>query len=186
MLTAQPKNQPETELLLRRLRVLEAVQNALLEVAAVPQFHARLQRIAEVASGLTHAQLAALAVFDQRGDVQEFFTAGIPPEVRHLIGAFPSGKGMFATLFSKGESLRLAHVSEYPLSAGFPPHHPQITGFLGVPIRADDKICGAFYMANRADEREFSDEDQEILETFSKHISFEIALNPWVRNDPGR
>ncbi len=181
-----PKNNLDNEALLRRLRVLEAVQKALLEVASVPQFHARLQRIVEVASELTGARLGALAVFDRHSEVQEFFTAGIPPDVRHLIGGFPSGKGMFATLFSKGESLRLGNVNEYPLSAGFPGHHPQITSFLGVPIRAGGKICGAFYMANRADGCEFSGEDQEILESFSKHISFEIALNPWVRNDPGR
>jgi GAF domain-containing protein len=113
--------------------------------------------------------------------VHEFFTAGIEPEVRHQIGKFPSGTGMFAALFREGRVLRLANVSEYPHAIGFPPHHPPIGSFLGVPIQRKERILGAFYLANRKELGAFTDEDLEMLENFAMHVAFEIDLNPWVR-----
>lgn len=171
----------EIERLSRRLRVLEAVQHAMLEVAEVPQFHARLQRMADVARALTKARLAALAVFDQAGRVQEFLTSGIGADVRHLIGAFPTGTGMFGALFREGRALRLKDVRSYPSAGGFPAHHPPIHSFLGVAVTRQTRVLGAFYLANREAAEEFSDEDQEVLENFAKHVAFEIDLNPWVR-----
>src|SRR5207248_3343963 len=78
---------------------------------------------------------AALGVPDESGEyLAEFITTGLSPEVEARIGHRPRGHGILGVILREGQSLRLANLHEHPRSVGFPPHHPPMISFLGVPI----------------------------------------------------
>src|SRR5215211_4679879 len=94
-----------------------------------------LQRIVELAAELTEAQYAALGVIDPSGtELERFVTTGIDDETRAKIGDLPRGRGILGVLIRDDEVLRLHDLSDDPRSVGFPPNHPPMHTFLGVPI----------------------------------------------------
>jgi len=94
-----------------------------------------LERIVEAAAALTGARYAALGVIDRTGTALErFITTGIDEETRALIGDPPHGRGILGVLIREAKPLRLRDLHEDPRSVGFPPNHPPMGSFLGVPI----------------------------------------------------
>src|ERR1700694_245611 len=94
-----------------------------------------LQKIAEAAAELTGARYGALGVIDGSGTALErFLTTGLDPEARATIGDLPLGRGILGVLIHDATALRLHDLSEDPRSVGFPPGHPPMRSFLGVPI----------------------------------------------------
>src|SRR5438105_10653611 len=94
-----------------------------------------LQRIIEAAATLTGAQYAALGVIDRSGaSLERFITTGIDEDTQTAIGPPPHGRGILGVLISEAKVLRLHDLSEDPRSVGFPPGHPPMRSFLGVPI----------------------------------------------------
>ena len=125
---------------------------------------ALLQKVVEAAASLTEAQYAALGVIDESGEALErFVTTGIDAEQHAAIGALPRGRGILGVLISDATSLRLAKLSDDPRSVGFPPNHPSMDTFLGVPVILRGVAYGNLYLTEKRGGGEFSIEDEEIV-----------------------
>jgi len=123
-----------------------------------------LERVLEAARGLTGARYAALGILDRsRGELERFITAGLD-EVTHVqIGALPRGRGVLGELIADPRPLRLADVGAHRHSYGFPPAHPPMKTFLGVPVVVAGDVFGNLYLTEKCDEEEFTAEDERAL-----------------------
>jgi signal transduction histidine kinase len=145
-----------------RTERLQALVQAGLAVASGLELDEVLRRVVEAARTLTGARYSALGVLDDSGDeLAEFITSGIDDEGRRLIGDLPRGRGILGALIQDAQPLRLADLTEDPRSVGFPPGHPPMRSFLGVPVMAGGAVFGNLYLTERA-EGEFTDEDEQI------------------------
>jgi signal transduction histidine kinase len=123
-----------------------------------------LQRIVELAAELTEAQYAALGVIDPSGtELERFVTTGIDDETRAKIGDLPRGRGILGVLIRDDENLRLHDLSDDPRSVGFPPNHPPMHTFLGVPIHLRRVAYGNLYLTEKEGGADFTKEDEEIV-----------------------
>ncbi|TML74475.1 MAG: GAF domain-containing protein [Actinobacteria bacterium] len=123
-----------------------------------------LERIVEAAAALTGARYAALGVIDRTGmALERFITTGIDEETRTTIGEEPHGRGILGVLIRDAVPLRLHDIGDDPRSVGFPPGHPPMATFLGVPILLRGVAYGNLYLSEKADETDFTDEDEEIV-----------------------
>lgn len=125
---------------------------------------ALLQRVVEMAAELTEASYAALGVIDPTGtELERFVTTGIDAETHAAIGDLPRGRGILGVLIRDAEVLRLHDLSEDPRSVGFPPNHPPMHTFLGVPLHLRGVAYGNLYLTEKADGADFTKEDEEIV-----------------------
>jgi signal transduction histidine kinase len=123
-----------------------------------------LQRVVELAAELTGARYAALGVIDESGaQLERFLTHGLSAETEAAIGPPPRGRGILGALIHDAAPLRLHELSEDPRSVGFPPGHPQMHTFLGVPIVLRGVAYGNLYLTDKAGGEDFSEEDQELV-----------------------
>ena len=123
-----------------------------------------LQRLVEAAAALTGARYAALGVIDPSGSgLERFLTTGIDPATRAGIGEEPHGKGILGVLINEAVPLRLHDLTQDPRSVGFPPNHPPMQTFLGVPILLRGTSYGNLYLTEKEDEQDFTEEDEELL-----------------------
>jgi signal transduction histidine kinase len=127
-----------------------------------------LTTIVETAVGLSGARFGALGVLDDAGTaLSRFITVGIDEDQRESIGPLPSGRGLLGLLIREPQTLRLRDLNEHPASAGFPPNHPQMRSFLGVPIQVRGDLFGNLYLCDKQGADEFTDEDEAVLEGLS-------------------
>jgi signal transduction histidine kinase len=141
-------------------RLLEAVV-ALGSELSLP---AVLRRIVETAVELVDARYGAVGVLDaERKWLDEFITVGIDEEGRRAIGSLPQGHGILGKLIVDPRPLRLPDLGEHPDSYGFPPNHPPMTSFLGVPIWVRGEVYGNLYLTEKADGEVFTDVDEELV-----------------------
>ena len=133
-----------------------------------------LQRIANMACKLTNARYAALGVLDGKGGLSRFITAGVDEATRQAIGAPPAGKGILAVLIREVKPLRLKNLTGDPRAHGFPPHHPPMNSFLGVPVVSKGKVLGNLYLTGKQGADEFSEEDEALAMTLAAQAA--IAL----------
>jgi signal transduction histidine kinase len=124
-----------------------------------------LERIVRAACQLADAQYGALGVLGAGPDrrLREFVTHGLTDEQRTLIGDLPRGHGILGAIIDRPEPLRLANLGESSLSYGFPPNHPPMKSFLGVPIRIRDKVFGNLYLTEKQSGDGFTADDEEIV-----------------------
>lgn len=121
-----------------------------------------LRSVVEAARDLTGAEYAALGVLDpERRELERFIYLGIDAEERRAIGPLPRGRGVLGELIADPRPLRLAEVEEHPHSYGFPPGHPPMHTFLGVPIVIRGEAYGDLYMTEKAGGAEFDQEDED-------------------------
>lgn len=147
---------PLNEKELRKLLDLGRTLVAELDVEAV------LRRVLETARELTGARYAALGILDERKEeLERFVFVGIDEETSRLIGPLPRGGGVLGELIRNPEPLRLADVTQHCRSYGFPPGHPPMTAFLGVPISVRGEAWGNLYLTDKAEGAEFDERDQE-------------------------
>ena len=121
-----------------------------------------LRQIVESARDLLGARYAALGVLGRDGGLEQFVHVGMDDELVTRIGDLPEGRGVLGLLISEPVPIRLADLSAHPASAGFPPGHPPMTGFLGVPVRIGEEVFGNLYLTERSGGGEFSAEDEEL------------------------
>jgi signal transduction histidine kinase len=120
-----------------------------------------LRRIVDAASDLVGARYAALGVISPDGGLSEFVHTGMPPDAVAQIGHLPEGKGLLGALIEDPHPIRLERIADDLRSSGFPPGHPPMNSFLGVPIRIRDEIYGNLYLAEST-KGTFSAEDEEL------------------------
>ena len=122
-----------------------------------------LRRIVETAVDLVDARYGALGVLDDTGTrLSEFITVGLDRDTHHRIGDLPEGHGILGLLIVDAEPLRLPDLQEHPDSFGFPPHHPSMRSFLGVPIRVRGEVYGNLYLTDKTTADAFTDVDEEL------------------------
>jgi signal transduction histidine kinase len=141
-----------------RLRELVA---AVLAVSSDLSLPAVLRHIVESAITLIDARYCALGVLDAAGQgLSEFVHVGMTPEEIRSIGHLPEGHGILGLLILDPKPLRLPVLGAHPDSYGFPPNHPPMDSFLGVPIRARRQVFGNLYLTGKQGAAEFSEEDE--------------------------
>lgn len=134
-----------------------------------------LLRIVESARELVDAQYGALGVLDEsRTRLAQFLTVGIDAEQHARIGSLPEGHGILGLLIVDAKPLRLPDLNEHPDSYGFPPNHPPMTSFLGVPVMAHGVSFGNLYLTDKHGVAEFSVSDQRLVELFARHAGIAI------------
>ena len=133
-----------------------------------------LTRIVEAATALTDAQYGALGVIGGDGLLVEFITTGIDDQQRALIGDLPRGRGILGVIIEDPEGLRLVDLAAHPKSAGFPPNHPPMTTFLGMPVRIRGTVFGNLYLTEKRGGRPFTDEDEMLVEALARTAGFVI------------
>jgi signal transduction histidine kinase len=140
-------------------RLLEAVTTLSLDLS-LPDV---LRRIAESARELVDAKYCALGVLDPTGTyLTEFITVGIDDEGRDAIGELPKGHGILGLLILQPTPLRLPDLTDHEDSFGFPPNHPPMTTFLGVPLFVRGEVFGNLYLTDKAGGDPFTDIDEEL------------------------
>lgn len=127
-----------------------------------------LRSVVEAARELTGARYAALGVLDRSGEeLERFIYLGIDDETKRAIGNLPRGRGVLGELIRRPEPLRVADVNQHPHAYGFPPGHPPMNSFLGVPIRIRDEVYGNLYMTEKRGADEFDDADEQAARTLA-------------------
>jgi signal transduction histidine kinase len=143
---------------------LRALLDAVVGIGTDLDLRSTLQRIVEAACALAGARYGALGVIGAgRTELADFITHGIDPATHAAIGDLPRGRGVLGLLITDPHPVRLPDITRHPDSYGFPPHHPPMHSFLGVPVRTRDQIFGNLYLAEKKDAAEFSDDDEEIV-----------------------
>lgn len=127
-----------------------------------------LRHVVEEARSMTGARYAALGVLSEdRTALVEFITTGLTPEEEEAIGPRPTGQGVLGLVISDPEPLRLAELGTHPDSFGFPPHHPLMTSFLGVPIKVRGEVYGNLYLTDKVGSSEFTTDDVALAEALA-------------------
>jgi two-component system, NarL family, sensor histidine kinase DevS len=134
-----------------------------LALAAELSLPAALQRIVELAAELTGARYGALGVLGRGGVISEFITTGVSEQQRAAIGPIPVGRGILGVLINDATPLRLEDIATDPRSVGFPPHHPPMRTFLGVPVTARGRVYGNLYLTEKQGGTDFDAEDERAL-----------------------
>jgi signal transduction histidine kinase len=143
---------------------LRQLLDAVLTVGSDLDLSTVLQRITEAAVALVDARYGALGVLDEAGTgLAQFITVGVDDETHQAIGDLPKGLGILGLLIADARPLRLAEIGEHPDSAGFPPNHPPMHSFLGVPIRVHGEVFGNLYLTDKTSAEVFTDIDEELV-----------------------
>ncbi|MFK4104275.1 GAF domain-containing protein [Streptomyces sp. NPDC019531] len=147
---------------------VHSLLEAVLSVGRELDLEQALRSIVQAAAVLVDAEYAALGVIGPNGKrLSEFLTVGVSEEQIARIGPFPEGHGILGELIRHPEPLRLPKLSEHPSSYGFPPHHPPMNTFLGVPIRVRDQVFGNLYLTEKRGGAQFDDDDESVLSTLA-------------------
>jgi signal transduction histidine kinase len=149
--------------------VQAALDAAVRGVAGLAPVDDVLQLIVDRVRPLVGAEYAALGIVDGAGRIERFITSGIDHEARLRIGALPEGHGLLGLIIRENRSFRIADINVDPRRHGFPPSHPPMTSFLGVPISLRGVSLGRLYLTNKIGAPEFGPDDQELVETFALH-----------------
>lgn len=152
---------------LRTLVKTGMVLSARLSLTAV------LQRIANMACKVVNARYGALGVLDGKG-LSQFITAGIDEKTKRAIGPLPVGRGILGVLVHEAKPLRLKDLTTDPRAHGFPPNHPPMMSFLGVPIVSKGKVFGNLYLTEKQGAEEFSKEDEDLAMTLAAQAAIAI------------
>jgi len=155
-----------------RLRVLI---DAGISLSAELSLDALLQRIVETAAQLTGARYAALGVVDPSGrSLERFLTTGVTKETRAAIGDEPIGRGILGVVIREARPLRLHDIAEDSRSVGFPPGHPPMRTFLGVPIMLRGTAYGNLYLTEKRTDDDFTEEDEELTQLLAAQAAVAI------------
>lgn len=147
---------------------VHSLLEAVLSVGRELELEQALRSIVEAAAVLVDAEYAALGVIGPDGRrLSAFHTVGVSEEQVARIGPYPEGHGILGELIRHPEPLRLARLSEHPASYGFPPNHPPMSTFLGVPIRVREQVFGNLYLTEKRGGAQFDEEDESVLSTLA-------------------
>jgi signal transduction histidine kinase len=154
--------------------VLRRVSQVVLAVARQLSTRDVLQMIVRSARSLAHARYAALGVPDDHGSFAEFVVDGIPESQQRAIGPVPRQHGMLGVLLREGQPLRVDDIRADPRFEGWPSAHPDMSDFLGVPIRDGRDVLGIIFAACKRGPGGFTERDEQLLGLFASHAA--IAL----------
>lgn len=142
---------------------LHALLDAILLVGSGLDLEGVLRKIVEAGCRLTDARYGALGVLNaQRTALADFIHSGMPPDVADRIGHLPEGMGILGLLIREQHPIRLRDLDSHPQAFGFPPDHPPMKSFLGVPVRVGSEVFGNLYLTEKQGADEFSETDEAL------------------------
>lgn len=153
---------------------LAALDEAARAIAGVLGIEEVLQLIVDRVRDLVDARYAALGIAGPNGTIERFITSGMDAETRKRIGNLPAGRGLLGLIIREARSYRIPSIAGHPDSSGFPPNHPPMTSFLGVPVTSHGASVGNLYLTDKRGAHEFSAADQSLVETFALHAGIAI------------
>jgi signal transduction histidine kinase len=153
---------------------LQALDAAVRGISGILDVEQVLQLIVDRVRDLVSARYAALGIVDEAGLITQFITSGISAEERRAIGDLPRGRGLLGLIIRENRPYRVAHIGSHPESYGFPPNHPPMDSFLGVPVTVKGEVVGRLYLTDKQNAPEFSADDQALVETFALHAGIAI------------
>ncbi len=154
--------------------VFDALDAATRAVAGLLSVDDVLQVIVDQVRPLVGAQYAALGIVDERGVIERFITSGMDDATRARIGPLPRGHGFLGLIIQENRAFRIPDINVDRRRYGFPPEHPAMTTFLGVPVSVKGRSLGNLYLTNKAGGGPFTDRDEEIVEFFARHAGIAI------------
>ncbi len=144
-----------------------------------------LQQVADSARDVVEARYAALGVLaPDHKSLSQFVTSGMSEAERNRIGALPTGRGLLGLVIHEPKPIRTADITRHPKRYGFPPHHPVMKSFLGVPIVSQAQVFGNLYLTEKLGAPEFDAEDQAIAILLAGHAA--VAIENARLNDEGQ
>jgi two-component system, NarL family, sensor histidine kinase DevS len=153
---------------------MAALVEAGLALASELDLDALLQRIADLARDVVGARYAAVGVVGDDGLLLRFVYSGIDQETADEIGDLPHGRGLLGVLLEGGRPMRMREISDHPDSYGFPPNHPPMYSFLGVPIIVRDRVFGRLYLTEKQGTAEFTKDDERLAMTLAAQAGVAI------------
>ncbi len=168
-MTAEPKHRSESAGA-HSHSLFEAIRSLTSELS----LDVVLQNVADLSRELVGASYSALGVLGTGGRLVQFITSGFSQEERDHIGTLPEGKGVLGVVIRDGRPLRLKVISDHSQSVGFPPNHPVMKSFLGVPITYKGKVLGDLYLSNRIGAKEFYQDDEAVVTIFASQAAIAI------------
>ncbi len=154
--------------------LLKAINDAVLAMAAELRVAPILQRLVESARELVKARYAALGIPDGEGGFAQFITSGMSAAQIEAIGPLPRTHGLLGAMLTETAPHRTSDIRTDPRFQWWPPPHPRMSSFLGVPIVAKGKVIAAFYLTDKTDADEFSEDDQAAVEMLAAHAAIAI------------
>lgn len=162
-------------------------QHALVEagiaLAAEPQLDTILEKLVATAAVLTGARYAALGVLGRGRQLERFFAHGIEGDARAAIGEEPHGLGLLGTVVDATQPVRIDDIAADPRSVGFPPNHPPMRTFLGVPLRVRGRVFGNLYLCEKEGGAPFDEEDEEVTTLLAAQAAVAIENARRVERD---
>ena len=146
---------------------LDGLVDAMLVVTSGLDLDATLRTIVHTAIELIDARYGALGVRGHDSELIEFIYEGIDESTREMIGPLPQGLGVLGVLIEEPKPIRLDHIDDHPSSVGFPPHHPPMRTFLGVPVRIRDEVFGNLYLTEKTTGLPFSEDDEVLAQALA-------------------
>ena len=142
---------------------LERLVQGVRDLTVEPALDRVLQGVVDLAREIITARYAAIGLLgSDRQKIETFVTAGLPPEQRARMGPIPQGHGILGLVIRQTEPIRLADLGAHPESAGFPPNHPRMRSFLGVPVVGRHGVLGNLYLTEKQGEAEFTGADEHL------------------------
>jgi len=168
-------NAGELEREARFRREQQAINEAALAMSSELSLDRLLELIVTLARDMVGCRYAALGVPGPDGRLQQFITAGMSSAEKARIGHLPEGHGLLGALLTDQRVLRLDRVQDDDRAYGFPPHHPPMTSFLGVPILFRGRNVGNLYLTEKLGAPAFSEDDERVVVMLAAHAAIAIA-----------
>ncbi|MBV8928176.1 MAG: GAF domain-containing sensor histidine kinase [Mycobacteriaceae bacterium] len=146
---------------------LDGLLEAMLVVNSGLELDQTLRTIVHTAIDLVDARYGALGVRGYGHELVEFVYEGIDEKTRELIGHLPEGRGVLGVLIDDPKPIRLDNIDHHAASVGFPPNHPPMRTFLGVPVRVRDEVFGNLYLTEKKNGQPFSEDDEVLVQAFA-------------------
>lgn len=145
----------------------DGLVEAMLVVTSGLELDHTLRTIVQTAIELVDARYGALGVRGPDRQLTEFIYEGIDEETRHKIGPLPEGRGVLGLLIDQPKPIRMDTLAHHPTSVGFPPNHPPMKTFLGVPIRIRDEVFGNLYLTEKSNGQPFTADDEVLVQALA-------------------
>lgn len=146
---------------------MEGLLDAVVAVASGLELDSTLQRIVQAAVDLVDARYGALGVLDENEGLSEFVHVGVSDAERAQMGSLPRGRGLLGLLIKHPQVIRLSQLNQHPESVGFPPNHPPMHSFLGVPVRVRSEVFGNLYLTEKKGAGEFTADDEVVVQALA-------------------
>ena len=153
---------------------LVALHRASLELVSDLSLQVVLERIALLAREQAGARYAAMGVLNDDGELVQFIPVGMTADEVRKMAHPPIGLGLIGAVAMERRTIRTADISQDDRSVGFPPDHPAMTSFLGVPIISGNRLLGQIYLTDKEDYTEFTRDDERVLETLAAYAAAAI------------